>query len=1035
MAKDMASWSMNRIGGVVGLCLAFASTAFAADRRVPQDYPSIQAAINAASSGDVILVAPGTYNETLSISNKSLTVRGTGSPSLTKIDRFGAGGTVVSISGNTSQTVTFQSMTMTRWSEYNSLVISDKTKVVFDNMRLINGGGGVYLINGADFVGTNNYWILVGSWNWDSGSSPVNSATSGCDVVMADSSFQGCRGRSGGVVRIDTEATATISRSTFNDCQSYYYGGVVYHTGAGRLTLEDSTFLNCRTNAYAGGIVRSDGSGEVLIQNSTASGMSAPYEGAIVSKQSGSLTLRNSTFKDATTQGNWWNDAAGGFVRLGSASLLVEDCVFQNLFDPASLRWGGIIGTQTGAESLVRIYRTRFTNCRSNNGPSGGRGGIIHTTGRALTVLGCTFENPTSQGNCYYGGAISLEGGSYAISASTFDRVFAIYGGSALFISSSTGSLGQCRFLNCSSPNNYREAVHFTGNGPTNWLVESCQFVSGGVYAAGSIPLRIQNCTFVQPTPTSTSATVYAIGSAAPYITDCSFKNQSPSYPSIQLASTNYAVVSGCSFCRPAPQEIFTYFIEKEPCVFEADCASDCDADGIPDSFEITTGLDTDCNNNGIPDSCDFASGGGADCNNNGVLDICEIANGSGADCNHNGVLDSCEPDCDADGIPNSCEIAAGASDCDSNGVPDSCQSDCDNDGIIDACEIAAGAPDCNANGIPDSCEIANGSAAYFNKDGIIDSCQPNMQFAGLELEIVPIVNRGFDDLFPQTAICYRLYARTTVAGAAVVGLFGNPANPLSINATGGFWQSPYGGDLASQIPCNLSGVLPTARYDSWFTIGLSCSANNSAQNTGLDLTAFNNGGGVNDNDGIVFVQPGAAQSIASTSKRVLLAQLTTRNAVLPTGFIDVVGRSASGSAAWEAYRQAIPVPALVDCNGNGIQDAFDIANGTVRDCNQNGVPDTCEFPSASTDCNNNGIPDLCDVISGYSADLNGNFVPDECECSGDVDGNGRVDVDDIIDVIASWGAVGDNPADVNNDNVVGAADLAIVLAGYGNCF
>jgi hypothetical protein len=41
----------------------------------------------------------------------------------------------------------------------------------------------------------------------------------------------------------------------------------------------------------------------------------------------------------------------------------------------------------------------------------------------------------------------------------------------------------------------------------------------------------------------------------------------------------------------------------------------------------------------------------------------------------------------------------------------------------------------------------------------------------------------------------------------------------------------------------------------------------------------------------------------------------------------------------------------------------------------------------------------------------------------------------DIIDVIASWGAVGDNPADVNNDNVVGAADLAIVLAGYGNCF
>jgi hypothetical protein len=94
-----------------------------------------------------------------------------------------------------------------------------------------------------------------------------------------------------------------------------------------------------------------------------------------------------------------------------------------------------------------------------------------------------------------------------------------------------------------------------------------------------------------------------------------------------------------------------------------------------------------------------------------------------------------------------------------------------------------------------------------------------------------------------------------------------------------------------------------------------------------------------------------------------------------------------------------------------------------------------CEYGSASTDCNANGIPDLCDVVSAFSADLNGNYVPDECECSGDVDGNGRVDVDDIIDVIASWGATGSNLADVNNDGIVGAGDLAIVLAGYGNCF
>ena len=40
--------------------------------RVPQDYPTIQLAINAALEGDTILVAPDTYTEIITIT-KSLT--------------------------------------------------------------------------------------------------------------------------------------------------------------------------------------------------------------------------------------------------------------------------------------------------------------------------------------------------------------------------------------------------------------------------------------------------------------------------------------------------------------------------------------------------------------------------------------------------------------------------------------------------------------------------------------------------------------------------------------------------------------------------------------------------------------------------------------------------------------------------------------------------------------------------------------------------------------------------------------------------
>ena len=47
---------------------------------------------------------------------------------------------------------------------------------------------------------------------------------------------------------------------------------------------------------------------------------------------------------------------------------------------------------------------------------------------------------------------------------------------------------------------------------------------------------------------------------------------------------------------------------------------------------------------------------------------------------------------------------------------------------------------------------------------------------------------------------------------------------------------------------------------------------------------------------------------------------------------------------------------AIQDCNGNGIPDDEDIAEGTSQDINLNGVPDECE------DCNENGLPDECDL-------------------------------------------------------------------------
>ena len=69
------------------------------------------------------------------------------------------------------------------------------------------------------------------------------------------------------------------------------------------------------------------------------------------------------------------------------------------------------------------------------------------------------------------------------------------------------------------------------------------------------------------------------------------------------------------------------------------------------------------------------------------------------------------------------------------------------------------------------------------------------------------------------------------------------------------------------------------------------------------------------------------------------------------------------------------------DCNGNSILDSVDIA-GASDDDNLNGVPDECE-----PDCDGNGIPDEMQIEELTSFDLNGNLVPDECEtnCDGDL--------------------------------------------------
>ncbi len=95
-----------------------------------------------------------------------------------------------------------------------------------------------------------------------------------------------------------------------------------------------------------------------------------------------------------------------------------------------------------------------------------------------------------------------------------------------------------------------------------------------------------------------------------------------------------------------------------------------------------------------------------SDCNGNGIGDPTDLANGAPdvygpMGCTPDAVLDACQPeaDCDLDGVPDRCEIAAGALDTNGDSVPDECQNptfpvSCAGDGTSTQCP-------CGNNGAP----------------------------------------------------------------------------------------------------------------------------------------------------------------------------------------------------------------------------------------------------------------------------------------------------------------------------------------------
>jgi hypothetical protein len=260
---------LERLGVVflaaIAISLSCVRAAEAATINVPADQPTIQQAISAASNGDTVLVAPGTYHENINFLGKAITVASTGGPSVTTIDGGGTESVVTFGSGEANNSV-LEGFTITNGnaSVYNLYTGGGvaifyasptiKNNVITNNAACSGGGIGLYVSPNAVIKGN-----LVTQNTWT------------------------CGGATGGGIYIEGGGVAQIIGNTISKNNGGSSGGGMFLDDAGAPTIRDNVItgntLSENSNSQGGGIATVNQTQGAIVQNLIISNVSVNQGG------------------------------------------------------------------------------------------------------------------------------------------------------------------------------------------------------------------------------------------------------------------------------------------------------------------------------------------------------------------------------------------------------------------------------------------------------------------------------------------------------------------------------------------------------------------------------------------------------------------------------------------------------------------------------------------------------------------------------------------------------------------------------------
>ena len=369
---------------------------------VPDDYPTIQEAIDSACDGATIVVAEGTYHENIVIEGKNLAI--------------------ISTDPN-DPNVVFATVIDGDQKDCVVQFFDCGSDVIFSGFTITDGnssyGGGIYCggssttITNCTITG-NQAKYGGGMSNWSSSPTVINCAygensadegggmfNEGGSPAATNCIFRGNSAAFGGGMYNSNGSSPTLNNCTFSGDSAYESGGGMYNergsptitncifsgnsaegdlfNGGGGMcnsngsspTLNKCTFSGNSANESGGGMYNSNGS--AIVTNCSFSGNSAGGGGGMCNRRS-SPTLTNCTFSGNSA------GSGGGMDNFDNSSPTVTNCMFSG---NSVVRRGGGMCNSSGSSSPTLV------NCVFSGNSSKVGGGMYNRGSPTLT--NCTF--------------------------------------------------------------------------------------------------------------------------------------------------------------------------------------------------------------------------------------------------------------------------------------------------------------------------------------------------------------------------------------------------------------------------------------------------------------------------------------------------------------------------------------------------------------------------------------------------------------------------------------------------------------------